>query len=517
MFSRILKFIFVSLISMQCAHASYASIKDFIQDQKMIRVITDGADGFGNQTASYNLIIRLRQMGYEGEFEFIYPQIARNKIFTLFDLPPTADKNYYDATAKIRFIQLGAYATDLTQHRVTPITLSLSGVHEGNVCESAQQEGADVSGLNSLTCQNFANFMQSQYFIMFSPFILPKEANPEASKFDNKIYQQNQSEPDYQVGSDSKFIVMPVAQLTDTKKYLKQDARGQRLAEEKPALMRFIEGMENHTFNVLPVYGYPIKNLQRCDESDANCLFDGLSNILQIIVSARHAQVNGPAAFKRPLIIPVFYDYAKEIKGLLPLIQNKLWSAITYPDTAKAQQWIQQLHLSTHFSATTLDAPDAQQRIQQLQPGDILLLSMGPLPKVVFDGLYTHTDENIWPQIREGANSFNSLILTGKPHIRCGMAGDGWELGMNEIKNETFKNWFSHFYNNPYALCGYLHNSWHDETTTIQISDYFTTAHDAGSALSTYFSELKIAALQPENDRIVMGLEAVANQIIKQA
>ncbi len=85
-----------------------------------------------------------------------------------------------------------------------------------------------------------------------------------------------------------------------------------------------------------------------------------------------------------------------------------------------------------------LGEPSTSALLENLHANQILLLSMGPLPKVVFDGLYTHTAENVWPQIREGASTLNDLILSAN-HISAA----AW-TSRQKTGNQDFHWWMTH-------------------------------------------------------------------------
>lgn len=190
------------------------------------------------------------------------------------------------------------------------------------------------------------------------------------------------------------------------------------------------------------------------------------------------------------------------------LVKSDNWGEYEQPGAEQARKIIRELDLSNPkiFSVASMSDADTIKRIQTLQPGQILLLSMGPLPKIVFDGLFTHTGANIWPQIREGASSFDSLILTGRPHIRCrGDDGMAWEIGYDLVKDASLKARLQNLY-----MGGFCQNmdTWKNNSNVYQIfGKLIIEANNLNSPFSRYFQDLKIEATKPENDRIRIGLE----------
>ena len=352
-------------------------------------------------------------------------------------------------------------------------------------------------GWGPLDCTNDANFLDIQADSYVTPFY--NESNGIALRNDPDPKQP------YEIPhTNNKFFVMPaVADLKQVHDYLENDPRGQSLLKQKPALATFLDGMENQTFNVLSVYGYKV---QEGEIHEADCF---PSNILQIITAARYAQLN--ASFqKRALIIPVFYDYQKESDLLMnTIIPGDNWGKYEKPGVENAREVLRKLGLRSPqvFSIANISDPSTIQRIQKLQPGQILLLSLGSLPKVVFDGLYTHTGINIWPQIREGAGSFNSLVLTGRPHVRC---GNSWDIGYDQMKDSVLKKQFENFY----EMSCKGPKAWQDRSSIYkELGQFFIDANDPNSSLSNYFKFLKEEALQLQNDRVYLAVDDIMKRI----
>lgn len=505
-YSRLLVILLLMMLPISMCLAMNANrVETFLANQNTIRILTDGSAGLGNQAASANVVIRLRQMGYKGKFEFIYPDAAINKISLLFDVPDTLPDSYFDEKDNIEFIKLSKYVAMLKNNEVSEITLGMTGVIVGDIWSLENSGSIDL-----LLCGNFANVMKTKYFVAFSPFI-SGEISDEPTGTDTYIYIKDQPEPFAQINSDNKFIVMPVASLEDAKKYLINDTRGQALTKQKPALMTLIEGIDKDDFNVMPVYGYHIRLENKCKNGDNNCQFNKMNDMLQIILGARNAQLSPAENMHKPLVITVFYDYTKEANFLQQLIHGDSWNTITEPGAVNLRALLTKYDMTNNFFIADANDATAVQKIQQLKPNQILLLSMGSLPKLVFDGLYNHTSVNTWPQVREGANTFNSLILTGKPHMRCTDEG-GWEIGFNSVQDPNLKIWLDDFYDGNDAFCKNEINVWSDDTVVNNVGKFILDSSNVDSPLSIYFSELKKAALEPENDRIYYAFEEIVRR-----
>src|SRR5258708_7094660 len=103
------------------------TISEFLRSQEVIRVYFDSMPyGLGNQVSSYQLIGRLRELGFKGKYEVSYigegfnkhypdgnPNknifLNKEKIINLFDLPADLPDVYYDKKNNIEFIESRTY------------------------------------------------------------------------------------------------------------------------------------------------------------------------------------------------------------------------------------------------------------------------------------------------------------------------------------------------------------------------------------------------------------------------
>jgi hypothetical protein len=106
----------------------------------------------------------------------------------------------------------------------------------------------------------------------------------------------------------------------------------------------------------------------------------------------------------------------------------------------------------------------------------------------------------------KGASSFDSLVLTGRPHIRC--RGDdraAWEIGYDLVHDENLKVRLQKFYIG--GFCQSM-DTWINNSNIYQtLGELIIEANDPNSPFSRYFQDRKREAAKPENDRIRLGLE----------
>ncbi|GEM_PF-3303814 len=463
-------------------------------NEKIIRGFFDNTPGFGNQAATFLIINKFRRLGYAGKFEVIYPQSETSKIATLYGLPATLPDDFYQPDLKIRFMKWGYYANQTRFGKTEKIALGIAG-SRFFPCDIPDVTKKIIFDMPNL-CFNMANFANSEIFIQYTPYYRAPELSyvpyiQTAIQFFDKKEQKF-------LDSNYKFLTESVTDLPTIEFYLENNPKGQLIVEKKPALLTYLQAVKSHEYNILPVYGRTL-----CAKYSPN---EFLNNILEIIMGARYAQQQGPLAYKKPLIIAVYYDYMKEAEILQNIINQDEWSGNYLLGMENVQNAIKKLALANEFEIGDLSSQNTIAQIKALKAGKILLLSMGSFSKEVFDALYAHTDSNIWPQVREGERSLDSLALTGKPHFRCGDTEDEdkerWDVGYRYMQDQKFKSKLEKFYS---QFCSA--DSWANYHVYRQLGRLIIDASNPTSAFSHSFFQLKKEAAKPENDKVLQGLE----------
>lgn len=492
--------------SLSHAARQYNSVEAMVRDQKVIRLMFDWAPGYGNQAATINVMNRLWQMQFQGSFELIYPDRPEDtqKVINLFNLPANLPPVYrYEDKKrhKILFIAETEFIKQRVSNTVEAFTLGITGAYDEHVisaCDSVPE--------CEKYARNFADFTNTDVFVILSPWFRENYDAIQVRNVKGRI----------PVSPHGQFHVYPVADLDDASRYLTDDPDGQALLREKPALKVLIAGITSKAFNMMPVYGYTF--LKKYHEMRGSIY---PQNILQVITGARYAQLFGSAEMQKPMIIPVFYDYMNDAKELDALMQSDNWGEYEEQGGDQMRAAINMLGLKkpNTFLLAALSDNDAIRKIQSLQPGQILLLSMGPLPKIVFDGIYAHDASNVWPQMREGEGSLSMLILRGHPQLRCedyfpdqddDKNYTKWEPEFNLVKGDALKLRLQTFYGR-HGFCA--RHIWITHPDIYKdIGQFIIESRDANSAFSKYFSDLRYEAYKPENDRIHRGLEEAMNE-----
>ncbi len=472
----------------------------FLPSLPRIRVLIDQTGNFGNQAATYNLMQKLRELGFTGDFELIYFENTKAKVLQLFDLIDLSGPRQYCPFNKIYFVEFNHYLKNATADTSQMLPLGISGA----IDTQPQDWVADGT-----TTNNYAEFFQVKVFIRFSAFYNIDDL------CDTEIYRSGQSKPQVQKDSCSKLLVTPGASFHEAYQYLFSSLQGQMLASQYPILKTVFSNIQAGTINFQSIYGW---TLRECP-----------SNLFNIILGARFAQMHGGDAFGKPLVIGAFFNlnqpngfYRTQKMNVtnLALTQFLLedsWGFYdSYPGAEEARAAARELDLKNALRLADYLDGDAEEQVKELGPNQVLLLNLPPLPKTLFDGLFTHDAPNMLPSVREGASSFTSLITsTAMPHIHCRKDQD-WEVDLR-LADPLLAKQLTVF-NDIVCPASYLSDlnfsPWQDYPLHRVIGNYLLTAKDEHSKLSEYFAGLQREALQPQNDRILQDMTAGVNLLL---
>ncbi len=470
----------------------------FLQSQKTIRVIIDDAGNFGNQAASYNLIARIKQLGFNGKFEVVYFDDAKEKIIKLFCLTNTGDdRSFLSETHNIHFIGLSDFILKSIRNEIEPIEIGISG---------AIDESPDEWGDNFAKDKNFATLLNVDCFVRFSPHY-------NNGMCDTEIYLRNNSSPIIQ-HTCNKTLITPIPTLLDVKNFLAENPIGKSLSEEQPALKTLIEKIENKTINFQPIYGWTLR--------------ESPSNLLNIILGARYAQLHGGEEFKKPLVIGAFFDfdrenkfikfnYDRDIKNIdifCSFFNPNLETIFKhYPGGEKAKAAIKKLKLKNALHISEIRNKNTKTLLDQINEKNILLVSFPSLPKIVFDALYSN-HHNL-PAVREGASSFTTLITNSNPHLHC-RSDMPWEI-LNKKNNKDLL--YKKLKKINQLICKENYgmdlnfSSWEKYPIDEIIGKFIISARQKNSILSKFFHDFQKNVTDPSNDRILLDLSEAANML----
>lgn len=99
--------------------------ESFLHEQKMIRVYVDSAPGFGHQSAGISVMRRLRELGFDGEFEVIYQQKVAGKIQKIYPSFPEG------IDGQLHYLSVESYEQTVKAHKASKVTLAISGADDG--------------------------------------------------------------------------------------------------------------------------------------------------------------------------------------------------------------------------------------------------------------------------------------------------------------------------------------------------------------------------------------------------
>jgi len=417
---------------------------EFIQSQSKIRLVIDDGPNYGNQAANINLISELRNLGYTGIIEIIYPAMQATKLLELMDDEDLHNLKFISAEEYFRGFQSNS-------QMIEQVTLSMSGAIDESIPKTyLQRFGLNANGVS--VSLNYADFFKSKIFIRLSPY-------HEVDKAKTILYLQDNPIPIFLDGSEKQALVVPVATLKDAKSYIHKNPNDEYVANH-PSVLTIIESIERGDLNFLPAYGKTLHST---------------NNFKIFIVSVIDAYLLSKPS--KPLIIGLFFQLNKTSKSQ---IKDMLSS-----------RNVQLAELSQRYITGIVD---------NLTSGEILLLEFGNMPKKIFDGLFTFEAENVWPCIREGAGTLTTLIsTTHTPHLYC-KANVEWEIDTVNAPEEVKK-----LFSMAGKLCGdeisdpMERSAWN--------SRYILEALNPKSKLSVYYKKYMQDLRSPYNRRLYIALK----------
>jgi hypothetical protein len=478
-----------------------ATLLRFLRTQPVIRAVIDKTGNFGNQAATYNLIQRLRQLGFTGVIELIYFKTAQAKISQLFGLKELTKNSYFCEETAIEFIEFNHYLKKIREGALDYLPLGLSGAIDSKPSDWA-----------SIHHNNYADFFRVKSFIRFSPYYNVDEI------CNTEIYFSGQKAPLIQAGSCAKLLITPIASFYEAAAYLATTPAGKAFSKQYPHLKTLMRYIESGNINFQPLYGWTLR--------------DSPANLFNFILGARFAQRYGGDVFKKPLVLGAFFDLKQStilLKKLntssnnlaaLQFLLGPSWDLYEEePGAKEAKKAAEELRLKDALQFAELKEATLALQLAQLGPDKILLLSFPTLPKIIFDGLFTHAAPNVLSPVREGASSFTSLIVTrGRPHIHCRSAMD-WEINLNLAPVDLAQDLF--IFNKIICPCPYFESlnfaNWQHYPIHQWIGSYLVSAEMPQSPLSSYFRQLQKEALKPGNDRIVEDLSETVGYLEREA
>ncbi|MGE0614748.1 MAG: hypothetical protein AB7P04_03835 [Bacteriovoracia bacterium] len=339
-----MRFLFYSTtfaISLVCfAHAvtpEEKAVADFLNTQTTIRVGISQAPGNGHQSASVILIKRLREIGYTGKIEAIYSEAkdGREKLgFLLPGFNPKGPDVQHLDNLNLDLIT----ATEFLRSNPKPVPIGMSG---------ALDAVADFD-------------LETTHYLQLQPYTWGADHFVLYRKEDGRLERVNLNHLRSQGVRMQTSVGPPATQLTE-------NLPGVRALLENPS-----------RFDWMPIYG-------RSDQP---------YKVAMQAVAAQAAQAHKPAAFRGPVIVPVF---------------SKFTSADEADIRQLATQWAKE---PSKLKFCRADDPSLSAIRSSLKAGETLIVFIGNVPPEVFNHFL---DLSTLPASVAGKNAMNYMLNVGKP------------------------------------------------------------------------------------------------------
>ncbi|WP_413289655.1 hypothetical protein [Bdellovibrio sp. HCB337] len=135
---KVIRFWLFSLILLLGFAVLAADPKSFLQEQKKIRIYVDSAPGFGHQSAGISVMRRLRELGFQGEFEVVYQASVAAKIKKIYPGFPDGIEN------EVKYLSTEEYQNARKQGKIEKLKLAMSGADDGFGSEFARVSMAET-------------------------------------------------------------------------------------------------------------------------------------------------------------------------------------------------------------------------------------------------------------------------------------------------------------------------------------------------------------------------------------
>lgn len=100
-------------------------LEGFLSQQKLVRVYVDSAPGFGHQSAGISVMRRLRELGFDGEFQVVYQQSVADKIKKIYPSFPEGIEG------QLNYLSVENYEKAIHENKIPKVNLAISGADDG--------------------------------------------------------------------------------------------------------------------------------------------------------------------------------------------------------------------------------------------------------------------------------------------------------------------------------------------------------------------------------------------------
>jgi hypothetical protein len=334
---------------------------------KVIRVGVANAPGMGHQSAASSTIARLRALGYRGWIDVVYQdnwKVDQQKMKLSFVLPPFRS----DIEGAQIFKNEKLVIRSQTQLENDPELSWFSKNVSLAIVAGLDRGYLDMTAMN-------AQELMADSALYFQPL------NWHGSLVDRHI-EQRKADGTYEKTQLPELRHIAVAlDLTDS-------GNGEEIIENSMAhgvaTRQKMNGLKAiakavHDVQLGSIYGHGF--------NDPNIL-------LKYLAGVARARALKPELFKKGIVLPIF----NHLESPLSEVHN----IERYPELAKG------------YSIIAVDDPALEQKLANLEPGEILAISVGKVSKPVIEWAYV---ASTFPTVVEGRNSIHLMSTLGKPYL----------------------------------------------------------------------------------------------------
>ncbi len=369
-------------------HRARTSLKHFLSTFEVIRIYFVEAPGNGHQSANLRMMTRLRELGFNGEFQAVYHESNAAKFsYLLPGFDPAAVKTIQhlqpEGIGSLALIGESA-ATALVSEKAE---LGFSG---------ANDRPTDLFLLRRLNVNSLVQLQPRKWSQRHSKREILIASTNEAVSLDHLA----------PLGSASQL-----SEISDWETLIKRElAVSNQLSAKIDGLRELVKSIDSA--DVMPAYSLD---------------FPFAPDLLmeKIIGGIQQAFLSQPSLFEKPVIIPIFTEF-KDLKKREALAKKLNELGVTYLDLSSAEL------------RNTLHSMGRQQ---------IVAVQVGAMPPRIFQGIFARAT---LPALLEGKNLSNTMVDLGLPFIN--VTGSGVDVENELIKLKLPSKSFDAFMSINHAL-----------------------------------------------------------------
>jgi len=333
-----------------------ATVAEFLKSFPVIRIGVEDAPGNGHQGVAALVMRRVRELGFSGRFEVVYPAEVKSKLDVTF---PGFDPN-------------GAEVQDIP-------ALGATLIEQEHFAENAAY-GLRIFGIRpAADSAQEPSDLKVHALLNIQPYRWDSVVEP-SLQLAGRRGREPKTMPFF--AQKSMPLVYDLPRPSDLGGFLEDEMGNSSRFQDKIPGLRVLLAAVGQRLDLLPVYG----------------MSGAVNKLVALLRGIHHAQYDDPDATEPgpAVVLPLFSNFAGHEGRLRELLRKDPDLRGRVLETARIQD------------------RDLEQRLQDLKPGQILPVAVGAVAPRVFDYIFAQAT---LPATVAGVNAQNLMRLIGRPYL----------------------------------------------------------------------------------------------------